>query len=176
MITLELETFTAEHLPLVQPWFEHPEVDLRLGGPEWPARGLVLAESQDDEEFRGMRVLRSHTWLATYDGEPVGYVGGEVYDRWTVWDGQQVLAWEPGPAMGSAYVVDPSRWRHGFGRALLRAWVDAPEVADVEVFALGIEHDNEASRRCALSAGFRADDEVPDWEEIVYFTRRRARP
>ena len=47
-----------------------------------------------------MRVLRAHTWLATYDGEPVGYLGGEVYDRWTVWDGQQVTASEPGPAMG----------------------------------------------------------------------------
>jgi hypothetical protein len=31
-------------------------------------------------------------------------------------------------------------------------------------------------RWCAASAGFRADDEVPDWEGIVYFTRRRARP
>ena len=57
MTTLALEPFGAEHLPLVQPWFEHPEVNRRLGGPEWPARGLTLAEP-DDEEFRGMRVLR----------------------------------------------------------------------------------------------------------------------
>jgi RimJ/RimL family protein N-acetyltransferase len=171
---ITLEPFTAEHLPLVQPWFEHPEVDQRLGGPEWPARALALEE--DGEEFRGRKVLRTHTWFARYDGEPVGYLGGEVYDRWTVWDGEQVTAWEPGPAMGAAYVVAPARWRQGLGSAMLRAWVEAPEVDDVAVFALGIDHDNVASRRCAESAGFRADDEVPDWEDTVYFTRRRARP
>ena len=69
-----------------------------------------------------------------------------------------------------------ARWREGLGSALLRTWVEAPEVADVDVFVLGIDHDNVASRRCAESAGFRADDDVPDWEGIVYFTRRRARP
>ncbi len=175
MTTLALEPFGAEHLPLVQPWFEHDEVRHRLGGPDWPARALTVADP-DDDEFRGMRVLRSHTWLARLAGEPVGYLGGEVYDRWTVWDGQQVTAWEPGPAMGAAYVVDPSRWREGLGSALLRTWVEAPEVAEVDVFALGVDHDNVASRRCAESAGFRADDDVPDWEGIVYLTRRRARP
>ena len=66
--------------------------------------------------------------------------------------------------------------RRDSGASLLRTWVEAPEVADVDVFALGIDHDNVASRRCAESAGFRADDDVPDWEGIVYFTRRRARP
>ena len=180
MTALELEPFRAEHLPLVQPWFEHPAVRHRLGGPDWPGRALAVAAGPDDEEFRGRRVLRTHTWLARHDGEPVGYLGGDVYDRWTVWDGSRVTAWEPGPAMGSAYVVDPGRWREGLGTAMLRAWVEAPEVEDVHVFALGIDHDNVASRRCSESAGFRAEDDVPDWEGIVYFTlrvtRRRARP
>ncbi len=134
----------------------------RLGGPEWPERALQLQAAEDDDEFRGMRVLRSHTWLAWSHDEPVGYLGGEVYDRWTTYDGSDpdhpvVTGSEPGPAMGSAYVVDPARWRRGFGVAVLRAWVEAPEVADVRVFALGIEHDNLASTRCALAAGF-----VPD--------------
>ncbi len=178
---LELRPFEEEHLPLVQPWFEHDEVRLRLGGPEWPARALVLSGAPDDEEFRGRRVLRVHTWLGWYDGEPVGYLGGDVYDRRTVWDGSdpdhpRVTASEHGPAMGAAYVVAPDRWGRGLGAALLRAWVDAPEVADVRIFELGIDDDNLASRRCAERAGFRADDDVPDWEGTVHFTRRVARP
>ncbi|WP_196804185.1 GNAT family N-acetyltransferase [Marmoricola sp. URHB0036] len=175
MTALTLEPFLVEHLPLVQPWFENDEVRHRLGGPDWPVRSLTVAEL-DDDEFRGMRVLRSHTWLARLAGTPVGYLGGEVYDRWTVWDGQRVTAWEPGPAMGTAYVVAPDRWRQGIGSALLLAWVETLEVEDVDVFVLGIDHDNVASRRCAESAGFRAEVDVPDWEEIVYFTRRRERP
>jgi RimJ/RimL family protein N-acetyltransferase len=177
---LVLEPFGAEHLPLVQPWFEHDDVRRRLGGPEWPARGLELAP-REDEEFRGARVLRTHTWLARCDGEPVGYLGGDVYDQWTTWDGRdpehpRVTSSEPGPAMGSAYVVAPGRWREGIGTALLRAWVEAPDVRDVRLFALGIDADNMASRRCAERAGFRADDDAPDWEGTVYLIRRRARP
>ena len=175
---VELRPFLAEHLPLVQPWFENPEVRHRLGGPEWPERALRLQADQDDDEFRGMRVLRSHTWLAWSHDEPVRYLGGEVYDRWTTYDGSdadhpEVTGSEPGPAMGSAYVVDPARWRRGFGVAVLRAWVEAPEVADVRVFALGIEHDNLASTRCALAAGFVPDPPEPDWEGIVHHLLRR---
>ncbi len=181
MTALELRPFEEEHLRLVQPWFEHDEVRLPSRRPRVARTALVLRGVQDDEEFRGRRVLRVHTWLASYDGEPVGYLGGDVYDRRTTWDGSdpdhpRVTASEPGPTMGSAYVVAPDRWRRGLGAALLQAWVDAPEVADVRIFELGIDHDNVASRRCAERAGFRADDDVPDWEGIVTFTRRRARP
>ena len=176
---VELRPFLAEHLPLVQPWFEHPEVRHRLGGPEWPERSLHLQERDpDDDEFRGMRVLRSHTWLAWAYDEPVGYLGGEVYDRWTTYDGSdpdrpRVTHAEPGPAMGSAYVVDPARWRRGFGVALLRAWLVHPVVADVRVFVLGIDHDNPASSGCAVAAGFVPDSPVADWEGIVHHVLRR---
>lgn len=100
--------------PSVQPWFEHPEVRRRLGGPEWPARELRLVVSRRGEEYRGREVLRSHSWVAVDDvGAPVGKVGGDVYDRWTRYDGSRpreepvVTAVEAGPAMGLAYVVDP---------------------------------------------------------------------
>lgn len=38
--------------------------------------------------FRGKRVLRAGAWLAVdSQGEPVAFVGGEVYDRWVYdWD------------------------------------------------------------------------------------------
>lgn len=176
-----LVPFTAELLAVVQPWFHHPKVVRWLGGPEWPARGLRLAGTGIGEVFRGRRVLRDHTWVAFDEaGAAVAYLGGEVYDRWCRYeegpDGPVVDAVEPGPAMGLAYVVDPRRWRQGFGTATLRAAMDAAEVADVVVFAAGIEPDNVASARCATAAGLVPDSPVPDWEGIVHHIRRRARP
>lgn len=179
--SVDLVQFTVGLLPSVQPWFEHPEVRRRLGGPEWPARELRLVVSRLGEEYRGRGVVRSHSWVAMDDaGVPVGKVGGDVYDRWTRYDGSQLLeepvvsAVEAGPAMGLAYVVDPARWRHGIGRAMLRAVVGHPDVADVRLFAAGIDADNQASRRCAVAAGFAPDVEAPDWEDTVYHLMRRA--
>lgn len=179
-MSLRLVPFTAELLPLVQPWFRHPEVDRRLGGPAWPARELRLVQ-QDcrGEEFRGRRVLRMHSWVAVDDtGSPVAKIGGDVYDRWTRYlgegpDGPVVDREESGPAMGLAYVVDPSRWRQGLGRRSLLAVLASPEVADVRIFVAGIEADNVASSRCAASAGFAPDDPQPDGEDMVYFFHRR---
>jgi RimJ/RimL family protein N-acetyltransferase len=51
--------------------------------------------------------------------------------------------------------------------------VAGPEVADVRLFAAGIDADNTASRRCAAAAGFRPDDPEPDWEDTVYYLLRR---
>ena len=178
-IDLDLRPFLASQLPLVQPWFEHPEVRLRLGGPEWPVRGLRLQESTvAGEEFRGNHVLRAHSWLAWRAGVPVGYLGGDVYDRWSRYDGSDpdqpvVDRIEAGPAMSSAYLVHPACWRQGVGAEMLRSWVALPEVSDVRVFALGIDDDNVASRRCAEAAGFRPASLEPDWEGTVHHLLRR---
>jgi len=175
---VSLAPFTVELLPAVQPWFRHPEVDRRLGGPEWPERELRLLDSGLGEMFRGRRVLRTHSWVA-FDaaGDPVAKVGGEVYDRWCRYtetpDGPVVDEVEPGPAMGLAYVVDPARWRRGFGVATLRALIAAPEVADVVVFAVGIDADNVASARCARAAGLTPDRLTPDFEGTVFHLLRR---
>ncbi|GLY99033.1 hypothetical protein [Actinoplanes sp. NBRC 103695] len=37
-----LRPFIGDLLAVVQPWFHHPEVSRRLGGPDWPARALDL--------------------------------------------------------------------------------------------------------------------------------------
>ena len=173
-----LVPFTAALLPAVQPWFRHPEVGRRLGGPQWPERELRLLGTGLGEMFRGREVLRAHSWVALdAAGDPVAKIGGEVYDRWCRYTetphGPVVDAVEPGPAMGLAYVVDPARWRRGFGVATLRAVLDAPAVADVVLFALGIDSDNVAGARCAAAAGFTADDPTPDAEDMVYHTLRR---
>lgn len=100
--------FTEELLPVVQPWFGHPEVRRRLGGPEWPARELRLQATVLGEDYRGCVVLRAHSWVALDGvGDPVAKIGGDVYDRWSRYDGSRpdqpvVTAIEPGPAMGLA--------------------------------------------------------------------------
>lgn len=175
-----LVTFTADHLAAVLPWFDHPEVRRRLGGREWPRRELRLLTAPDPTPFRGRTVLRVHSWLAVDGaGLPVGKIGGDVYDRWTVFDpsganGGAVVATEPGPALGLAYVVDPARWGQGWGRRMLQAVVAHRETADVVLFTAGIDDDNLPSRRCAAAAGFRLRDPVPDAEGTVYYQRRRA--
>jgi RimJ/RimL family protein N-acetyltransferase len=174
-----LRPFTPELLGAVQPWFHDPEVQRWLGGPEWPARGLEMREDPGyGEFFRGRVVLRAHTWLAFDDaGTAVAYIGGEVYDRWCRYsegpDGPTIDAVEPGPAMGFAYVVDPSRWRQGFGAATLRAMMSAPEMSDVVLFSAGIEPGNVASACCAMAAGLLPDSAEPDWEDMVHYLRRR---
>lgn len=175
-----LRPFTPALLQVVQPWFHHSEVVRWLGGPEWPARELSVPGEGLGEVFRGRRVLRTHSWVA-FDaaGDPVAKIGGDVYDTWCHYtegpQGPVITAVEPGPAMGLAYVVDPRRWRRGIGTATLLTAVDAPEVADVILFAAGIEADNGASRRCAVAAGLHPDTTVPDWEGVVYHVRRRGR-
>ncbi|GIE94537.1 GNAT family N-acetyltransferase [Paractinoplanes rishiriensis] len=165
-----LAPFTEDALPDVQVWFRHPEVQRWLGGPEWPVRQFQLAGEGIGEMFRGMRVLRTHSWVARdAAGTVVAQVGGEVYDRWCA-PGDPA---EPGPALGLAYVVDPLRWRQGIGTATLRAVVDHPEVSDVVLFAAGIEPENVASTRCAVAAGLLPDSTVPDFEGIVHHVLRR---
>jgi RimJ/RimL family protein N-acetyltransferase len=177
--TVRLVPFTEAGLRLVQPWFEHPEVRHRLGGPEWPARELRLMREKPGGDFRGRTVLRVHSWLAVDQvGAVVAKVGGDVYDRWTRYDGEGpegplISSTVPGPAMGLAYVVEPARWGRGLGTATLRAVVASPHVADVRVFVAGIDADNVPSRRCAEAAGFRAEPPEPDWENTVHHVLRR---
>ena len=155
-----LVPFTEALLPVVQVWFANAEVQRWLGGPDWPAQGLRTQGQGIGEIFRGRRVLRVHTWVALdADGEAVALIGGDVYD--------------PGPELGFAYVVDPARWRQGYGAATLLAMVAHPALADVVVFTAGIEPDNVASTRCAAAAGFRPDDPEPDFEGIVHHVLRR---
>ncbi|MGY1699920.1 GNAT family N-acetyltransferase [Geodermatophilus sp. SYSU D00766] len=171
MSTVRLAPFEPEHLPGLLPWFDDPETQRRLGGRDWPAREFALRSTVWTDEFRGRRVLRSCTFVALDDdGVVVAQVGGDVYDRWTVWDPatERVLATDPRRTMGAAYVVAPSRRGRGIGAATLRALVAAPETADVEQFVLGIEPDNTASLRAAAAAGFTALTTEPDAEDVVY--------
>jgi len=174
--TIRLVPFEPELLLRVLPWFDHPEVQRRLGGRSWPERELALRNIAWAEEFRGRRVLRAHTFVALDDDDaPVAQIGGDVYDRWTQWDpaSERVLSTDERRTMGAAYVVDPQRWGRGYGRATLEAFVAAPELADVEQFVLGIEPDNGASLGAARGAGFRPLTTEPDAEDMLFLHRLR---
>ncbi|GAB3191932.1 hypothetical protein GCM10027261_03220 [Geodermatophilus arenarius] len=176
MSTLRLVPFEPEHLPAVTPWFDDEATRRRLGGREWPVREMALRGTRWTEEFRGRRVLRSHSFVALDDtGRPVAQIGGDVYDRWTTWDpvAERVLATDGRRTMGVAYVVDPARRGRGHGSAALRALVAAPETADVEQFVLGIEPDNAASLRVAAAAGFTPLTTEPDAEDVVHLRLER---
>lgn len=143
--------------------------------------GAAYAPARPGEDYRGRRVLRVHSWVALDPtGAPVALVGGDVYDRWSRYDGScadhpVVTAVEAGPAMGLAFVVAPDRWREGFGAATLRAVVAHRDVQDVRLFAAGVDVDNAASQACAAAARFVPDVTEPDWEDMVFYLLRRSR-
>ncbi|MGH3445887.1 MAG: GNAT family N-acetyltransferase, partial [Nocardioidaceae bacterium] len=72
------------------------------------------------------------------------------------------------------YVVDPPRRRQGYATAMICAVMAMPELADIALFAAGVEPANVASARCLTKAGFRAQRDEPDWEGIIYYIKRRA--
>lgn len=165
---VRLEPFTYDQLHLAEPWFDNAETQQWLGGPSWLRQMLELAD-QPFGEFRGAIETGWYRWLA-WDGDAVvGYIDCGTYDRWTTWDGHRVVATNPVPSGGIAYVVAPALRRQGYGSAMITALLTVPELAHIELFAAGIEPANAASVGCLLKAGFRPLDAKPDWEGIVYY-------
>ena len=77
------------------------------------------------------------------------------------------------PSGAVAFTVAPARRRLGYGKLILQALFDAPEVADIELIGGGVEPENVASIACLRSAGFSQENKEPDFEGMVYFVRRR---
>jgi RimJ/RimL family protein N-acetyltransferase len=176
---LSLHPLTAAAAHQIEHWFDHPEVQARLGGRFWIHRELRLIGQRPGDTFRGKTVLRSYGWIGQDRAHtPVAFIGGDVYDRWVHYHGEgphgPVLSDEdPRITMGLGYVVDPSRWRHGYGRAAIEAVLHHPAVTDAQTFFCGIDADNHASRRCAEAAGFQLVDPHPDHEGMLYYRRER---
>lgn len=182
MPALSLVPLTAGGVRDIETWFDHPEVRRRLGGREWIHRELDLIGRRPGEVFRGLTTLRSYGWIALDASRtPVAFVGGDVYDRWATYHGEQsghpvLTDVDPRRSMGLAYVVDPARWRQGIGRATLHAVVGHGDVADVEAFYCGVDAGNDASLRCCRAAGFTLLNPRPDWEGMLYLRRQRHPP
>lgn len=179
---IQLVPLTSEWLPRIQPWFDHAEVQRWLGGPDWIATALRLRDAfVAGEEFRGAIVLGAFGFVAVdTTGVPVGYIGGEVYDRETYYVGGgpdhprfEDTSPDRQPFMGIALVVDPVRWRAGWGLASIRALLANPDLAYAQVVKAGIEPENTASRRLFSRAGFRPEFSEPDWEGMLTYRWQR---
>ena len=169
---IELQTFQREELPLVEPWFLDAETQRWLGGPQWPRRMLDLA-GRPLGEFRGAKETGRFRWLA-WDGEtPVGYLDCGTFDRWTTWDKDDITETVDVPSGGLALTVGPACRRVGYGREMLNALFEAPEVAEIQLFGGGVEPENVPCVACLKAAGFSQQDREPDFEGMVYFVRRR---
>jgi RimJ/RimL family protein N-acetyltransferase len=173
---MELRPFAHDQLPLVESWFEDPETQRWLGGPDWPRMAIDLAGAPL-AEFRGARETGRYQFLAWDRDSPVGYIDCGTSDRWTTWDGgpgeRGVVSVIDEPSGNIAYVTDPAQRRRGYGVAMILTLTTVSELAHVSLFTAGVEPDNTASVRCLLSAGFHALDPVSDWEGIVYYARKR---
>ncbi|MDX3638531.1 GNAT family protein [Streptomyces sp. MB09-02B] len=172
---MRLQPLTEAGAYQIEHWFDHPEVQKRLGGRSWIHSQLRLINEHTRTVFRGALVLRSHGWIGLdQGGKPVAFICGDVYDRWVRYHGEgpegAVLSdADPRRALGLAYLVDPDRWRHGYGRAVLQAVLTHPGTDDVQTFFCGIDADNQASRDCVVSAGFTLPDPEPDHEDMLYY-------
>src|SRR6266545_4943362 len=145
---LSLHPLTSAGASQIEHWFDHPEVQHRLGGRFWIHRELRLISERPGSTFRGKTVLRSHGWIALDQTQvPVAFIGG--------------------------YVYDPAQWRRGYGRTAIEAALDHTDVTDVEMFFCGIDADNHPSQRCAIAAGFHLVDPKPDHEGMLHFRRER---
>ena len=174
---MRLQPLTETGAHQIEHWFDHPEVQSRLGDRSWIHRQLRLIGQHSGTVFRGAVVLRFHAWIGLDQaGTPVAFICGDVYDRWVRYhgegpDGPILSDADPRLAMGLAYLVDPSRRRHGGGLSVLRTVLTHPATRDVETFFCGIDADNHASRHCAESAAFTLPE--PDHEGMLYYRRTR---
>jgi RimJ/RimL family protein N-acetyltransferase len=176
--TVVLRRLTPDDLPTVSPWFEDPDTRRYLGGPDWLRRVLELGEPAAGVEFRGATKTGAHCYLASCQGEPIGYIACGTFARWSAYGGED----ENGPIledikevpMGAiAFAVAPRLRGRGLCPAMIKALVSLPELASVSLFEAGVEPENVASARCLEAAGFRLWANDPSFEVMLYYLRSR---
>lgn len=176
---LELVDFGPRDVERIEPWFDDPETQNRLGSRDWIRRAPALLELTIGDEFRGKTVTGRRMWLSLDEvGAPVAFVDGETYDRYSAWDGSD---WDHPvvsdvvevPSMGVALVVDPARRGRGYGAATIRAVIEHPDLAHIRLFFASADADNVASIRCAVNAGFHPRSEEPDFEGMLHYSFER---
>jgi RimJ/RimL family protein N-acetyltransferase len=127
-------------------WHEDPELRRRYGGDGWPTKLLKIMRGDPNR----------HCFIAWEGSRKVGYVDFEII---------------PKENLGHiGLIVDPLLRGSGYGKQILRAVLNLPEISSVTEVRAGIEKDNIASIRCFLGVGFRQLDELPDHEGCLNFS------
>lgn len=71
---VRVHPFTQADLLGIVPWFEDPDTQRFLGGPDWATAMLGHADRSIGTTFRGARQTGAHRYLASAAGTPVGYI------------------------------------------------------------------------------------------------------
>lgn len=145
--TIALRNMTRADLGMLREWHRDPVLSGELGGIEDFDTWFAYAESQP-----AYRV-----WVAMEGREPVGYVMIEIEDG----------------VGGESVAVRPDLRGNGYGAAILRALLDAPEASDAREIVATVCPNNRASRRCHEKAGFVQDGDEPDDEGLLRYVLRR---
>jgi len=124
---------TALDLPLLETWFQDAELRRRLGGMLPLPRYFDYVASVPDY----------HAWMVCEDSVAVGAA---------------VLEIAPDVPQSFGFFVNPELRNRGYGRRIARALIEQPEAAGIKTFDVGVETDNEASRRCLEAVGFIKQD------------------
>lgn len=169
-----LRRLTAADLTAISGWFEDPDTSRFLGGPEWPATMLAIANRSIGATFRGATQTGAHHYLGLADGTPVGYIDCGTFDRCTTYGGEgsdrPIITETIDAVTGSiAFVIDPTVRSRGLGRTMIAALRDRSELRLVELFEAGVEPENTASRHCLEAAGFQPYSLEPDFEGMLYY-------
>ena len=151
---MDLVPFRGEHLATIEPWFDDADTQHHLGGRAWIRRELELIATMPGRRFRGRTVVSRHGWIALERGQPVAFVGAEVYDD--------------NSASGSVVVAPDARGRGLAGRAL-QAMVDRTELRTVHTYWSDVDAGNVASRRVLERLG-AAVDTTPDEDGMLAVT------
>jgi RimJ/RimL family protein N-acetyltransferase len=181
--TVTLRPLMHADLAAITPWFEDPDTRRSLGGPEWPAAMLALADRCVGTTFRGAQQTGAHHYLALAAGTPVGYIDCGTFDRCTVYggegpDGPIILETIAAVTGSIAFVINPAYRGQRLATYTIQALINHPDLGTVELFEAGVEPENHASRAALAAAGFRARSSVPDCEGMLYYlaSRTRSRP
>ena len=124
---LRLERLDEARLPLLQSWFADAELDRWI---DYPAPSWYEYVTKQPA---------SYPCMAYEESEPVGFVH---------------YGTKPDGTVSFSYYVRPDLRGHGYGRRLLLAMLDAPELTGVDDVWCGVHPDNVASLRCLAAAGF----------------------
>lgn len=117
-------------LPVVAPWFDDAETQVRLGPRSWLDRARRQAATESDR----------HALVVIDEAGPAAVLDVEVQT-----DGRA----------GFAIAVDPRRRGTGLGRAALDAALGDDRFGHVLTWRVGVEHDHVASRTMFERYGFR---------------------
>ncbi|MEM8486577.1 MAG: GNAT family N-acetyltransferase [Bacteroidota bacterium] len=149
MISLTFKAMDESGIPVLDRWFDHSTLFSRLEPPtlQW----LTYVRSTPGV----------FAWMVYDDSETIGHVQVDTEIN----------------GLGSvALVVNPAVQNKGYGRAILGALFERPELVTIKGLEGYVEQDNLPAQQCCLAAGFRATAHVPDKDGFLRYVKLQHLP